>query len=125
MSHKYPLQPGDRTQGQSGLTETSTAADRRPTSQDGFANQPGENAAPSFGRSEDPIYKIGYLDRTPKHAPPYEVINMAGDTSGTGTQEFEIDICEYGDAYDPTAPIRTREVGSDWRVDSDGDGTLN
>jgi len=50
---------------------------------------------------------------------------MAGDTSGTGTEVHEIDFCEYGDSYDPTAPIRTRDVGSEWMVDTDNDGSRN
>lgn len=122
MAHPYPLQPGDRTQGQSGLYESSPAADRRPD-KSGLANQPGEYAAPEYGAAETPLYKIGYLDRA-KHAPPYEVVNMAGDTSGTGTQEYEIDMCAYGDSLDPTAPMRIR-AADDWTLDSDNDGHRN
>lgn len=123
MAHKIPLQPGDSTQGQSGLYENSTAADRRP-SQTGSGSAPGENAAPSYGESETPLYRIGYLNPTAKHAPPYEAIYMEGDSSGAGTTIHEIDICSYGDAYDPTAPTRVRFVDN-YSLDSDGDGHLN
>jgi hypothetical protein len=126
MPNRYhPLQPGDRTQGQSGLFENSPAADRRPTSQSGLAEPPGENAAPEYGSAEFPLYKIGYLDVIAKHSAPFDVVRTEGDTSGTGTQEYQIEIREFGDCWDPTAPERVREVGSAWSFDSDNDGTLN
>jgi hypothetical protein len=126
MPNRYhPLQPGDRTQGQSGLFENSPAADRRPASQSGFANPPGENAAPEFGEAETPLYKIGYLTPIAKHSAPFECVHTDGDTSGTGTKMYMIDRDEFGDCWDPTAPARVREVGSEWQVDSDGDGSKN
>lgn len=126
--NKFPLQPGDRTQGQSGLlSENSTDADRRATSQDGLANPPGENAAPGHRDADNraPLWKVGQVHPNPFLTAPYPVVNMQGDTSGTGTEIHEIDIYEYGDGYDPTAPVRSRDVSSEWLVDSDHDGSKN
>jgi hypothetical protein len=124
MAHKFPLQPGDRTQGQSGMTESSTVADRRATEQSGLANPPGENAAPSFGEADSsPLWKVGQVHPNSFLTAPYPVIHTEGDTSGTGTEEYEINIYEYGDAYDPTSTVRSRTAP--WDVDTDFDGSKN
>lgn len=102
----------------------SVVADRREDDQNPYTDeQPGANAAPS-GRSADNLsWPPGYLDRAKNQSP--EVIYMEGDTSGMGTKVQEIDTCSYGDDYDPTSPLRVRDVTSKWKVDTDHDGEVN
>lgn len=117
MSHPYPLQPGDRSSDLSSR-DSSLAGDRRPDSVGG------NNAAPSLTSPETPLWRAGQLAPV-RHTPPFAPIEMQGDTSGEGTEVRELDIYKYGDDYDPTAPMRVREVGSNWSVDTDFDGEKN
>jgi hypothetical protein len=59
---------------------------------------------------------------------PWNVISMDGDNNGSPAEVHEINIREYGDAYDPTAPMKVRAVApseSHWDVDTDNDGYRN
>jgi len=124
MSNRYPLQDGDRSFDAS-VNRGSTVADRRADDPNPYTDEPpGGNAAPSSGSAVDLSWKVGQLAPA-KHTPPYSAIYMEGDTSGDGTAVHEVDICQYGDDYDPTAPMRVREVGRDWAFDSDQDGKVN
>ena len=125
MSNIKPLQPGDQVQTSSSWSDSSTAADRRPTSNDGLDNQPGENAAPPHpGPNLDaPLWKVGQVHPNSFLSAPFPVIHTQGDTSGTGTQEYEINIYEYGDCYDPTSTVRSRTAP--WDVDTDFDSSKN
>jgi len=124
MSNRFPLQDADRSFDPS-VTRSSNAADRREDAQNAYTDeQPGANAAASSGSSMDLSWQPGSLAPV-KHQPPYAPIYMEGDTSGDGTVVHEVDICSYGDDYDPTAPMRVREVGSKWKFDSDHDGEVN
>lgn len=53
----------------------------------------------------------------------YEVVHDEGDTSGDGTKIHEINCEKYGDAFDPTAPMRVRIAP--WTMDTDNDGRKN
>jgi hypothetical protein len=53
---------------------------------------------------------------------------MDGDANGMPAEVHELDIRAYGDAYDPTVPMRVRTVApseNHWNFDSDGDGHRN
>ena len=45
--------------------------------------------------------------------------------SGSDDQVHELNTKVYGDAYDPTAPMRVRDVSREWTLDSDEDGHKN
>lgn len=51
-------------------------------------------------------------------APAPEYYEVA-DTS------HELDMNKYGDCYDPTAPMRVRDVSREWSMDTDNDGDKN
>jgi hypothetical protein len=59
---------------------------------------------------------------------PFPTILMDGDNNGQPAEVHELNIREYGDAYDPTSPMKVRTVApaeSHWDVDSDRDGYRN
>lgn len=130
MANKYPLQPGDVTPDLSDYN-FSNEADRRgqetTTARSNPMHYHGEypttdQARPEGGR----LWKVGQA--TPTMAAPWPVIEMDGDNTGYPAEIHEIDILSYGDAYDPTAPLRVRNVApseSHWSLDSDADGHRN
>lgn len=126
MANKYPLQPGDVAPDLSDYN-FSTEADRRDPVVTKVRSNPmnyhgdfpaADQSRPEAGR----LFKVGQA--TPNFAAPFETIYMDGDASGQPAEVHEINILEYGDSYDPTAPIRTR-VADNWTLDSDNDGKLN
>lgn len=52
---------------------------------------------------------------------PHEMVH---DDSIPSAEVHELDICKYGDAFDPTAAVRVRQADN-WTLDSDGDGHKN
>ena len=125
MSNRFPLQPADRSFDPS-VNRGSTIADRRADDQNPYSDdQPGANAAPSLGAPMDLRWTPGTLAPDPFHQAPFAPIYMEGDSSGDGTVVHEVDTCSYGDDYDPTSPMRVREVGRDWSLDTDRDGEVN
>lgn len=52
----------------------------------------------------------------------YPTVHTQGDNSGEADKEHELNIRKYGDAYDPTAPMRVRNVP--WNFDPDNDGRV-
>ena len=124
MSNYDPLQAGDRLQVREPVRVEHTGADRRSQEVDTVQSEEGTNRAPSHGNHDGPMYKIGYIKMSPILEPPYNPVLCEGDTSGEGTQIYELDIDSYGDSYDPTAPMRVRQADQ-WTMDTDHDGKLN
>lgn len=124
MANYFPLQAGDRA-GDYSESQSSTAADRRPTKQNNVQPEHGENRAPGFNSPEYPLFQVGNLAPSPFLSAPFPVVSTEGDTSGTGTTVHELDVLSYGDCYDPSAPTRVRDVANMWSVDTDSDGTNN
>lgn len=132
MADPHPLQRGDVAPDVSDYN-FSTEADRR--SQDVASakkigsNYHGEYPSADQSRAEGGrLWKVGQADRTPFLSAPYPVISMDGDNTGYPAEIHEIDIDAYGDAYDPTAPMRVRTVApaeNHWELDSDHDGHRN
>jgi hypothetical protein len=124
MSRPYPLQNADRAPNYS-ERQASYAADRREDDQNLYSEvQPGANAAPVAGAPQDLGWVPGQLPPV-KHQAPFEAVYMEGDTSGAGTVIHQIEIDQYGDDYDPTSPMRVKDVTSKWKFDSDHDGETN
>jgi len=124
MANKYPLQAGDRAPDFSGR-DASTAGDRRTQASPPVESFEGNQAAPSKHQPDaGPLWRPGQIAPEARNSAPFPCIHTEGDTSGTGTKVYEIDICSYGDTYDPTAPTRIRTVDN-YELDSDYDGHLN
>lgn len=129
MARPYALQPGDAAPDLSDYN-FSTEADRRPQETSPARSNPmhyhGEYPASDQSRPEGGrLYKVGQAAPNSFLSAPFPVIEMDGDNNGSPAEVREIDIYAYGDAYDPTAPIRTRDVGSEWKMDTDFDGVKN
>ena len=120
MANKYPLQAGDVAPDLSDYN-FSNEADRR--------SQKADELHPSgdMGHANGRLFKVGQAYPIDSHSAPFTTISMDGDNNGQPTETYEIDIRSYGDAYDPTAPLKVNIVAKDkhWDLDSDGDGQLN
>jgi hypothetical protein len=128
MANRYPLQSGDVTPDLSDYN-FSNEADRRADQtvhapRSNPHNYHGEYPANDQGRPEGGrLWKVGQA--TPTQQAPWPVILMDGDNNGNPAEIHEVDVNAYGDCYDPTAPMRTRDVSSEWTLDSDHDGQKN
>lgn len=130
MANRYPLQPGDVAPDYSD-SSSSTEADRRPQQATVVRANPmsyhgdfpaADQSQPEGGR----LWKVGQA--SPTRSAPWDVIQMDGDNNGIPAEVHEIDIYSYGDAYDPTSPMRIRQVApaeAAWSFDSDMDGHRN
>ncbi len=129
MTDKHPLQAGDMAPDLSDYNFSNEAdrreqhADSRPLGQNYHGQYPAaDQAQAEAGRK----FKVGQA--TPNMQAPWPVISMDGDNNGMPAEVHEIDICAYGDAYDPTAPLRVRTVApseNHWSMDTDNDGHRN
>lgn len=124
MANFKPLQPGDRVQVSEPVSVNKDSADRRSQDVSSVQSYEGTNRDSAQSNFNGPLYKVGYIDMSPILKPPYNPILCEGDSTGEGTEIYEINIDSYGDSYDPTAPIRVRNADQ-WTLDSDNDGKLN
>ena len=130
MADPHPLQPGDRSSDLSDYN-FSNEADRRQQGTYAVKSNPmhyhGEYPAADQARPEGGrLWKVGQA--IPNMQAPWPVIAMDGDNNGQPAEVHEINIREYGDAYDPTAPMKVRTVApaeSHWDVDTDWDSYRN
>lgn len=130
MADRHPLQPADVAPDLSDYN-FSNEADRREQrtapARSNPQNYHGEYPAADQSRPEGGrLWKVGQA--VPNLSAPFNVILMDGDNTGYPAEVREIDILQYGDAYDPTAPVRVRIVAPNenhWGLDSDQDGKLN
>lgn len=127
MADPHPLQPGDRAPDLSDYN-FSNEADRRGQTVTVVRSNPqnyhGEYPAADQSRPEGGrLWKVGQA--VPNFSAPFDVIQMDGDNNGYPAEVHEIDIDHYGDSYDPTAPMRVRDVSREWSLDSDHDGQKN
>ena len=130
MANKYPLQRGDVAPDLSDYN-FSNEADRREqetyTAKSNPMNYHGEYPAADQAQAEGGRkFQAGSLQ--PTMQAPWNVIRMDGDNNGMPAEVHELDICAYGDAYDPTTPMRVRTVApaeNHWGLDSDNDGHRN
>lgn len=130
MADPHPLQRGDMSQDLSDYN-FSNEADRRSqetyTVQSNPMHYHGQYPAADQAQAEGGrMFKVGQA--TPAMRAPWPVVEMDGDNNGMPAQVHELNIREYGDAYDPTAPMRVRTVApaeSHWEVDTDYDGYRN
>ena len=130
MADRHPLQPGDVAPDLSDYN-FSNEADRREQETTVAKSNPmyyhGEYPAADQARPEGGrLWKVGQA--TPNFAAPWPVITMDGDNNGMPAEVHEISILEYGDAYDPTSPMKVRTVApaeSHWPMDTDKDGYRN
>jgi hypothetical protein len=130
MANKYPLQSGDVAPDLSDYN-FSNEADQREQGVHVAKSNPmhyhgeypaADQARPEAGR----LFKVGQA--TPNFMAPWPTIEMDGDNNGSPAEVHELNIREYGDAYDPTSPMKVRTVApaeSHWDVDTDGDGYRN
>lgn len=123
MANPKPLQPGDRSS-EMGRTDSLLTGDRRSQDTAPVQSYEGNQASPQLDSPVSPLWKCGQV-APDKHTAPFDPIHMEGDTSGDGTTIHSIDVYSYGDCYDPKAPTRVREVGSEWSVDTDFDAKKN
>jgi hypothetical protein len=130
MANRYPLQPGDVAPDLSDYNFSNEADRREPKTmkpQSGPMYYHGEYPAADQARPEGGrLFKVGQA--TPTLQAPWPVIAMDGDNNGQPAEIHELNIREYGDGYDPTAPARVRIVApneSHWDFDSDNDGFRN
>lgn len=132
MSDPHPLQRGDVAPDLSDYN-FSNEADRRHQETTVAKSNPmhyhGEYPAADQSRPEGGrLWKVGQAMPDSRFMAPFTVIHMDGDGTGYPAEVHEINIREYGDAYDPTAPMKVRNVApseSHWDVDTDGDGYRN
>lgn len=128
MANPRPLQPGDRAPDLSDYN-FSNEADRRADQtvtvvRSNPQNYHGEYPAADQSRPEGGrLWKVGQA--VPNFSAPFDVIRMDGDNNGYPAEVYELDVDKYGDAYDPTAPMRVRDVSREWTLDSDHDGQKN
>ena len=119
MAHPYPLQSGDRAPNFSG-SDSSKAADRRMDDDNpSTENQPGANAAPSYGAPEALEWRAGQPPPVAWQRAPFAVTS----SNDAPVDTIEIDCSIYGDAYDPNAPLRVRQ-DNEWNFDPDHDGKV-
>ncbi len=130
MADPHPLQRGDMSSDLSDYNFSNEADRRQPETYTVKSNPMyyhGEYPATDQARPEGGrLWKVGQA--TPTQQAPWNVIMMDGDNNGSPAEIHEISIREYGDAYDPTSPMRVRTVApneSHWDVDTDGDGFRN
>lgn len=132
MANKYPLQAGDVAPDLSDYN-FSTEADRR---EPGVAparsnpqNYHGEYPAADQSRPEGGrLWKVGQATPNEFLSAPFPTILMDGDNNGSPAEVHELDIYTYGDCYDPTTPIRVRQIApaeNHYNLDSDFDGHRN
>jgi hypothetical protein len=132
VADKHPLQPGDVTPDLSDYN-FSNEADRREQETYKVKSNPmnyhGQYPAADQSRPEGGrLWKVGQAMPNEFLSAPFSVIQMDGDNNGMPAEVHELNIREYGDAYDPTSPLRVRTVApaeSHWDFDSDGDGYRN
>lgn len=133
MANQFPLQPGDKAPDLSDQ-RSSTEADRREqravTAQAlNKQNYHGEYPAADQSRAEGGrLWKVAQATPSEFLSAPYPVIRMDGDNNGMPAEVREINILNYGDGYDTTAPLRVRTVAPSeniWNLDSDQDGQRN
>jgi len=131
MANRFPLQAGDVAPDYSDNRFDSGADRRAPEvtiAQSNPQYSQGENMTPDQDRPEGRLWKVGQAEPESRHSAPFPVIMMDGDNNGYPAEVHEIDIYSYGDAYDPTAPMRVRSVAppeNHWELDSDRDGHRN
>lgn len=120
MSHRFPLQAGDVAPDFSGR-DSSTAADRRPDRENpSTENQPGANAAPSGTSPVGGLWVPGQPAPNSFLSAPFDPIYT---DEGANDEVKEIDCSQYGDAFDPEAPLRVM-IDTRWNFDPDGDGNV-
>jgi hypothetical protein len=130
MARPYALQPGDVAPDLSDYN-FSNEADRRPQetvveNSSAPMHYHGQYPAADQSRPEGGrLWKVGQAQPNEFLSAPYPVIAMNGNGTDTADEVHEVDIYKYGDSYDPTSPMRVRDVGSEWQLDSDFDGRRN
>lgn len=132
MANRFPLQSGDRAPDFSS-TDSSRAGDRRPAMQDTRNDRPKGNTwepeeqyngiSPEFGSNRSGASPAPEVWRAGSPAPTFRIPSAESSPEGAETEVREVDICLYGDGYDPKSPMRVRVV--DWNVDTDYDGEPN
>ena len=128
MADRHPLQAGDVTPDFSDYNFSNEADRRQPgvaPARSNPMNYHGQYPAADQAQAEGGrIYKVGQA--TPTFQAPWPVIEMDGDNNGTPAEVHELDVSHYGDSYDPSAPMRVRQVSSsEWSMDTDHDGKRN
>lgn len=110
------------------LTDSSRAGDRRtqPPHDPQWDVQRGgnpdsSNAAPSRTSPFGDLWRPGSPEPNSFLRAPFTPINMVGDNSDQKDAVHEINIFQYGDAYDPKAAFRVQQVSVSWDPDQDGD----
>lgn len=120
MAEPRPLQAGDRAPDYSGV-DSSTAADRRPETENPPHPEMGTHAAPSYTGPQGLIWKAG------QQAPDctYETLRSGPENGRDGEDVVhEINMsADYGDAFDPEAPMRVM-IDTRWNFDPDNDGKV-
>jgi hypothetical protein len=129
MARPYALQPGDVAPDLSDYNFSNEADRRQPevtVARSNPMHYHGEYPAADQARPEGGrLWKVGQAQPNEFLSAPFPVIEMDGDNNGTPAEVHEVDIYTYGDAYDPTAPARVRDVSSEWHMDTDFDGKRN
>ena len=127
MADPHALQRGDVSSDLSDYNFSNEADRREPQTyvvRSNPMNYHGQYPAADQAQAEGGRkFQVGSL--TPTMQAPWSVIEMDGDNNGMPAEVHEININSYGDSYDPTSPMRVRDVGSEWRMDSDEDGVRN
>lgn len=127
MADPHALQRGDVSPDFSDYNFSNEADRRQPEtyhSPSNPMNYHGQYPAADQAQAEaGRRFKVGQA--TPTMQAPWSVIEMDGDNNGQPAEVHEIEILKYGDCYDPTSPMRVREVGSEWKMDTDNDGQRN
>jgi hypothetical protein len=128
MADPHPLQPGDVAPDLSDYN-FSNEADRRGQKATVVRSNPmnyhGDYPSADQSQAEGGrLWKCGQAMPNEFLSAPFNVIRMDGDNTGYPAEVREIDIDSYGDAYDPTSPMRVRTVDN-YSLDSDHDGKLN
>jgi hypothetical protein len=130
MADPHPLQRGDRSTDLSDYNFSNEADRRQPETYKAKSNPMyyhGEYPAADQAQAElGRKFQVGSLQ--PTMQAPWNVITMDGDNNGQPAEVHELNIREYGDSYDPTAPMKVRTVApaeSHWDVDTDFDGFRN
>ena len=120
MAHPFPLQAGDVAPDFS-ERDASLGAEQRADATGPVGSYQGVNAADQLSSGKSPLFRAGQMAPV-RHTPPYATVD-SNDLSEPDVVH-EVDILRYGDAYDPTAPMRVRQADN-WTLDSDNDGHLN
>ena len=129
MADPHPLQRGDVAPDLSDYN-FSNEADRRadqvvytpkPNPHNYHGQWPAaDQARPEAGR----LFRPGSAQPNDFLSAPFPTVLMDGDNNGQPAEIHEVDILAYGDCYDPTAPMRIRQVDN-YNLDSDNDGHRN